>query len=77
VAGGTTLVIYMGMKQMPMIVAGLQAAGMPLTMPVAVIANASLPHQAQVVTTLAQVQADARSAGVGQSGGDRGGRGGS
>jgi uroporphyrin-III C-methyltransferase len=62
VAGGTTLVIYMGMKQMPMIVAGLQAAGMPLTMPVAVIANASLPHQAQVVTTLAQVQADARSA---------------
>lgn len=61
VAGGTTLVIYMGMKQMPVIVAGLLAAGMRADMPVAVIANASLPHQAQVVTTLARVQHDARS----------------
>lgn len=61
VAGGTTLVIYMGMKQMPAIVAGLLAAGMSPAMPVAVIANASLPHQAQVVTTLARVQDDARS----------------
>lgn len=61
VAGGTTLVIYMGMKQMPSIVAGLLAAGMSPAMPVAVIANASLPQQAQVVTTLACVQEDARS----------------
>lgn len=61
VAGGTTLVIYMGMKQMPAIVAGLQAAGMSPAMPVAVIANASLPQQAHVVTTLARVQEDARS----------------
>lgn len=61
VAGGTTLVIYMGMKQMPVIVAGLRAAGMAGDMPVAVIANASLPQQAQVVTTLARVQIDARS----------------
>lgn len=61
VAGGTTLVIYMGMKQMPVIVAGLLAAGMSPAMPVAVIANASLPQQAQVVTTLAQVLDDSRS----------------
>lgn len=58
VAGGTTLVIYMGMKQMPAIVAGLQAAGMSRAMPVAVIANASLPSQAQVVTTLGELEAE-------------------
>ncbi|MCC6199785.1 MAG: uroporphyrinogen-III C-methyltransferase [Moraxellaceae bacterium] len=62
VAGGTTLVIYMGMKQMPTIVAGLQAAGMSTSMPVAVIANASLSTQAHAVTTLGEMAVDARDA---------------
>jgi uroporphyrin-III C-methyltransferase len=54
-ASGTTLVIYMGLKNLPSIVAGLRGAGMPPAMPVAVVQNGTLPSQRQVVSTLARV----------------------
>ena len=56
-AGGTTLVIYMGLKNLPAIVASLREAGMAAGMPVAVVQNGTLPTQKQVVSTLAQVTA--------------------
>jgi uroporphyrin-III C-methyltransferase len=55
VAGGTTLVIYMGLKNLPAIAAGLRDAGMAASMPVAVVQNGTLPTQRQVISTLAQV----------------------
>lgn len=54
-ASGTTLVIYMGLRNLPSIVDGLRGAGMPASMPVAVVQNGTLPSQRQVVSTLAQV----------------------
>lgn len=57
VAGGTTLVIYMGLKNLPAIVESLRGAGMAAGMPVAVVQNGTLPTQKQVVSTLAQVTA--------------------
>ncbi|MBM3344333.1 MAG: uroporphyrinogen-III C-methyltransferase [Betaproteobacteria bacterium] len=55
VASGATLVIYMGLKNLPAIVAGLRGAGMAASMPVAVVQNGTLPSQRQVVATLAQI----------------------
>jgi len=52
---GTTLVIYMGMSNLPAIVAGLRAAGTAAAMPVAVVQNGTLPGQRSVVTTLGEV----------------------
>jgi uroporphyrin-III C-methyltransferase len=62
---GTTLVIYMGMSTLPAIIAGLQAGGMPAHMPVAVIQNATLPHQRSVVSTLSQASSDVTASGLG------------
>lgn len=56
----TTLVIYMGVKQLPLVVAGLREGGMRADMPVAVVENASQPYRRELVTTLAQVEADVR-----------------
>lgn len=52
-AGGTTLVIYMGMARLADIAAQLQGAGMPALTPVAVIEHGTLPSQRSLVTTLA------------------------
>ena len=52
---GTTLVIYMGMSNLPAIVAGLRAAGMAAAMPVAVVQNGTLANQQSVVTSLGEV----------------------
>jgi uroporphyrin-III C-methyltransferase len=57
VAGGTTLVFYMGLKNLPKIVAGLLGAGMQRGMPACVIENGTLETQRQSVTTLAQLAA--------------------
>lgn len=46
-AGGTTLVVYMGVARLQQIQHGLLAGGMPASMPVAMIENASTPHQRQ------------------------------
>lgn len=55
---GTTLVIYMGLANLPEIVKGLLGAGMSATMPVAVVQNGTLPTQRSVVSRLDQVVAD-------------------
>jgi uroporphyrin-III C-methyltransferase len=52
---GTTLVIFMGLKNLPGIVAGLSNAGMAASMPVAVVQNGTLPTQRSVVSRLDQV----------------------
>lgn len=56
---GTTLVIYMGVKQLPLVVAGLREGGMRADMPVAMIENASRPERRELVTTLAEVEREA------------------
>jgi len=57
VAGGTTLVFYMGLKSLPSIVAGLLAAGMRADTPACVIEKGTLKTQRQSVTTLARLSA--------------------
>lgn len=57
--GGTTLVIYMGVAKLPDIRESLLAGGMPADMPVAMIENASLPHQRECRSSLATMQQDA------------------
>jgi uroporphyrin-III C-methyltransferase len=57
---GTTLVVYMGVAKLADIREGLLAGGMGDAMPVAMIENASLPHQRECRSTLGQMQADAR-----------------
>ena len=54
---GTTLVFYMGLKNIAKIVAGLLAAGMRADMPACVIENGTLKNQKQSVTTLGQLSA--------------------
>ena len=57
---GTTLVVYMGVAKLADIREGLLAGGMGDAMPVAMIENASLPHQRECRSTLGKMQADAR-----------------
>ncbi|MDH4559837.1 uroporphyrinogen-III C-methyltransferase [Pseudomonas sp. BN411] len=57
---GTTLVVYMGVAKLADIREGLLAGGMTGAMPVAMIENASLPHQRECRSTLACMQTDAR-----------------
>lgn len=54
--GGTTLVVYMGVAKLPEIRESLLAGGMRADMPVAMIENASLPHQRECRSTLAGMQ---------------------
>jgi uroporphyrin-III C-methyltransferase len=51
----TTLVIYMGLKNLPKIVARLTAAGMDARTPACVIENGTLSTQRQVVTQLGRL----------------------
>jgi len=51
----TTLVILMGVAQLPTIMAELAAAGMPASTPVAVIADGSLPTQRVVAGNIADI----------------------
>ncbi|HZV62880.1 MAG TPA: uroporphyrinogen-III C-methyltransferase [Methylophilaceae bacterium] len=55
VLGGTTLVIYMGMKRLASIVTDLLAAGMAMDTPAAAIHQGTLPQQRHVVSTVAQL----------------------
>jgi uroporphyrin-III C-methyltransferase len=56
-AGGTTLVFYMGLRNLPKIVAGLLGAGMAGETPACIIENGTLKTQKQRVTTLARLSA--------------------
>lgn len=51
-AGGTTLVIYMGIKRIAALVAGMLEAGYPAQTPACAIRNGTLESQAAVVATL-------------------------
>lgn len=55
VLGGTTLVIYMGMKRLASIVTDLLTAGMAADTPAAAIHQGTLPQQRHVVSTVAQL----------------------
>lgn len=64
VEGGTTLVVYMGMKNLPEIVSGLLEAGMAGEMPAAIIQQGTLPEQKQVVSTVASLPLAAKQSGM-------------
>jgi len=51
-AGGTTVVIYMGVANLEAIARGLLEGGLPAATPAAAIQNGTLPSQKSVVTTL-------------------------
>ncbi|MGO2452590.1 uroporphyrinogen-III C-methyltransferase [Pseudomonas taetrolens] len=56
---GTTLVVYMGVAKLNEIREQLMTGGMPSDMPVAMIENASLPHQRECRSHLAAMDSDA------------------
>jgi len=64
-ASGTTLVIYMGISNLESIVDGLRGAGMPASMPVAVIQDGTLATQRALVTTLGDAVEHVRGAALG------------
>jgi len=59
-----TVIFYMGVAQLPRIVARLTEHGAPLKRSVALIENATLPQQRTVRATLATLEAQARAANV-------------
>ncbi len=58
--GGTTLVVYMGVAKLAEIEEQLLAGGLPGETPVAMIENASLPHQRECRSSLQDMQRDAQ-----------------
>lgn len=62
---GGTLVIYMGIANLPRIVAELLAAGLSPMLPAAVIQHGTLPQQRSVVTTLGELPAAVPAHGIG------------
>jgi uroporphyrin-III C-methyltransferase len=67
-AGGTTLVIYMGMKRVDAIIKGMLAAGYPAGLPACAIQNGTLETQATVVATLSALPQCIAEAGLGSPG---------
>jgi uroporphyrin-III C-methyltransferase len=63
-AGGTTLVIYMGVATLPAITAGLLAAGMSRATPACAIRNGTLPDCTRVFSTLQHLAQDVAQAGI-------------
>jgi uroporphyrinogen III methyltransferase/synthase len=59
-----TLVFYMGVKALPRIASQLIAGGRPADEPVAVVERGTLPGQRTVLSTLADVAADAAAEGI-------------
>jgi uroporphyrin-III C-methyltransferase len=64
-AGGTTLVIYMGVANLEAIARGLLEGGLPAATPAAAIQNGTLPSQKSVVTTLSTLADEMALAGIG------------
>lgn len=56
---GTTLVVYMGVSSLRQVQAGLMEGGLPASTPVAMIENASLPHQRECRSILGAMCEDA------------------
>ena len=63
--GSQVIVIYMGMRNIAQIAERLMRAGRDPHEPVAVVANASLPEQQVLETTLARAETDVARAGMG------------
>jgi uroporphyrin-III C-methyltransferase len=64
-ASGTTLVIYMGMKRLAALVAGMLEGGFPADTPACAIQSGTLETQREVVATLAALPAAAAGAQLG------------
>ena len=64
VRSGMTLVVYMGIANLPRIVNSLRAAGMPASMPAAAIQDGTTVRQKKVISTLAQIESDAKFSGI-------------
>jgi len=64
-AGGTTLVIYMGVTNLDAIARGLLEGGLPAATAAAAIQDGTLPSQKSVVSTLSGIADDMALAGVG------------
>lgn len=64
VAGGTTLVVYMGVSRLESIFAGLAAGGLPAHTPVAFIESGTLPAQRALCCRAGEAPARAREAGI-------------
>jgi uroporphyrin-III C-methyltransferase len=62
---GTTLVIYMGLGNLPRILASLLAAGMPTNLPACAIQNSTRGDARHVVSTLSALHSDVVNAGIG------------
>ena len=62
---GTTLVIYMGIANLPRIAGALLAAGMPESTPAAAIRHGTLAAQQQVITSLGRLPQEVAQAGIG------------
>jgi uroporphyrin-III C-methyltransferase len=62
---GTTLVIYMGVGNLPRIQPALLAAGMPASLPACAIQNGTRRDARQVVSTLGTLHGDVVNAGIG------------
>lgn len=61
----TTLVIYMGLRRLPAIVAALRAGGLPGDTPAAALERGSTPAQRRVLAPLADLPARVKAAGLG------------
>lgn len=61
----TTLVVYMGLTNLPSITARLIDAGLPEATPVAVVENGTTPRQRQIVGTLTDIQSKVVQSGIG------------
>ena len=57
-SSGTTLVIYMGLKNLPAILGALREAGLDPGTPACIIENGTLPNQRHAVTTLSMLSGD-------------------
>ena len=60
----STLVIYMGLASLSLISASLIEAGLPASMPAAVVENGTTTRQRRVLSTLTQLDADVTDAGL-------------
>ncbi|MGV3626761.1 MAG: uroporphyrinogen-III C-methyltransferase [Betaproteobacteria bacterium] len=67
-AGGTTLVIYMGIRRVKTLVEGMIKAGYPADMPACAIQNGTLETQASVLSTLAALPQSIADADLGSPG---------
>ena len=64
VRSATTLVVYMGIANLPRIAQALLDAGMPGSMPAAVIQDGTSTRQKKVLSSLARIETDVAAAGI-------------